>query len=75
MDDLSKASIEIRHMLAVMPELPGIIRELNEKGLAAEWHALARKTGDLARFVSDPRNFYEDRAWVPFDVLEFDDDE
>ena len=75
MDDLSQASLEIRRMLEVMPELPGVIRELNEKGLAAEWHELARKTGVLSRFVSDPRNFYEDHAWVPFVVLEFGEEE
>jgi hypothetical protein len=75
MDDLSRASAEIREMLEAMPELPGLIRELNDKGLAAEWHELARKTSVLSRFVSDPRNFYEDRAWVPFDVLEFGEEE
>lgn len=74
MDDLAAASVEIRSMLEMMPELPGLIQELNEKGLAAEWHELARKTSSLARFVSDPRNFYEDHAWVPFDVLAFGDE-
>ena len=58
-------------MLSVMPELPGIVRELSDKGVAAEWHALARKTAVLSRFVSDPANFFEDHAWVPFDVLDF----
>ena len=71
LDDFSRASQEIREMLSVMPELPGIVRELSEKGVAAEWHALARKTAVLSRFVSDPANFYEDHAWVPFEVLDF----
>jgi len=75
LEDLTEANLEIRSMLEVMPELPGIVRELHEKGLAAEWHELAKKTAILARFVSDPRNFYEDKAWVPFDVLEFAEEE
>ena len=70
MDDFARASEEIKRMLERMPELPGIIRELNDQGMAAEWHELARKTAVLSRFVSDPDNFYEDRAWVPFEVLE-----
>ncbi|MEM7393505.1 MAG: hypothetical protein AAF492_14260, partial [Verrucomicrobiota bacterium] len=75
LDDFSEASKEIKKMLEAMPELPGIIRELNDKGVTAEWHELARKTGVLSRFVSDPKNFYEDRAWVPFDVLDYNRDE
>ncbi len=75
MDDLTEANLEIRSMLEVMPELPGIVRELHEKGLAAEWHELAKKTATLSRFVSDPRNFYADKAWVPFHILEFADGE
>jgi hypothetical protein len=75
LDDYARASLEIRSMLEMMPELPGIIRELNDKGLAAEWHELARKTADLSRFVSEPGNFYRDHAWVPFDVLDFGRDE
>ena len=70
MDDYARASEEIRRMLEQMPELPGIIRELNDQGMTAEWHELAHKTAVLSRFVSDPDNFYEDRTWVPFDVLE-----
>ena len=71
LDDYARASVEIRSMLEMMPELPGIIRELNDKGLAAEWHELASKTSDLSRFVADPGNFYRDHAWVPFEVLDF----
>jgi hypothetical protein len=75
MDDLTEANLEIRSMLEVMPELPGIVRELQEKGLTAEWHELANKTAILSRFVSDPRNFYDDKAWVPFGILEFAEEE
>lgn len=70
MDDPMSASDEVRRMLEAMPELPGIVRELNEKGSLADWHALARKTSALSRFVSDPKNFYQDHAWVPFRVLD-----
>lgn len=75
MDDFAQAAVEIRSMLEMMPELPGIIRELDDKGLAAEWHELARKTEELSRFVAQPANFYRDHAWVPFDVLDFSHDE
>lgn len=71
MDDPSAASAEVQRMLAAMPELPGIVRELNEKGSLADWHTLARKTASLSRFISDPKNFYQDHAWVPFRVLNF----
>lgn len=69
MDDPAAATAEVKAMLEAMPELPGMIRELNDKGALADWHALARRTVALSRFVSDPRNFYEDHAWVPFSVL------
>jgi len=69
MDDPSAVSEEVKQMLDAMPELPGIIRELNDKGAIADWHALAKKTAALARFVADPKNFFEDQAWVPFTVL------
>jgi len=67
--DPAVASEQIKHMLDAMPELPGIIRELNDKGSLADWHALAKKTSALSRFVSDPKSFYQDHAWVPFRVL------
>ena len=69
MDDPAAASKEVKTMLEAMPELPGIVRELNDKGALADWHSLARKTSTLSRFVSDPKSFYEDHAWVPFSVL------
>lgn len=69
LEDPSAASAEIKRMLDAMPELPGIVRELNDKGSLADWHTLARKTAALSRFVSDPKNFYQDHAWVPFRVL------
>ncbi len=69
MDDPAAASDEVKRMLAAMPELPGIVQELNEKGSLSDWHALAQKTSALSRFVADPKNFYQDRAWVPFKVL------
>jgi hypothetical protein len=69
MDDPAAASAEVKLMLEAMPELPGIIRELNDKGAIADWHALAKKTAALSRFVADPKNFFEDKAWVPFKVL------
>jgi hypothetical protein len=69
MDDPAAASDEVKRMLAAMPELPGIVQELNEKGSLSDWHALAQKTSALSRFVADPQNFYQDHAWVPFKVL------
>jgi len=69
MDDPAAAAEEVKLMLEAMPELPGIIRELNDKGAIADWHALAKKTAALSRFVADPKNFFEDKAWVPFKVL------
>ena len=50
MDDPSAATAEVKSMLEAMPELPGMIRELNDKGALADWHALARRTVALSRF-------------------------
>lgn len=71
MADLSSAPAKVKEMMNAMPGLPDLLQQIAETnpGDVAAWKSLAEKTSRLSRFVADPKNFYNDHAWVPFSVM------
>lgn len=74
MKDLGTAPAKVQELLKAMPGLPDLLRKISDTNPAdvAAWRALAEKTANLSRFVAEPKNFFQNHAWVPFDVMRVD---
>jgi hypothetical protein len=71
MKNLAEAPARVQELLRAMPGLPDLLKKISETNPAdvAEWRNLAERTAGLSRFVADPKNFFRDHAWVPFEVM------